>query len=321
MRRRSFLTRSEHRALDLLERSLAGTGWHVYSKVRLCDVIEPSPGEHVTSAEDRMLRMGHLDFVVIDRAAGGLAEFAIEFDGPSHESHEQRARDRVKDWLLDSAGLPLLRIDTEDLAERDQFTMLEWAVERFIAHHRWATDWHAYEGDSDAFSRNVLEFDLQHTFPGIRAVIRRLFDRYGIVCANWWVWGGPKACLAPLDKAPLQVFPEPGYLWALTLLDGGFLPPAERPSGYFDETGLASLIVVRPNDDAIVFRAEGRLPPPLALHPLSGTEVTRSYMFRGSEVHAILGLEYGEMRATLAEYLALREVERWAGRALVPLAA
>jgi hypothetical protein len=44
-------------------------------------------------------------------------------------------------------------------------------------------------------------------------------------------------------------------------------------------------------------------------------------MFRGSEVHAILGLEYGEMRATLAEYLALREVERWAGRALVPLAA
>ena len=39
----------------------------------------------------------HFDFVVSDSNHGPL--FAVEFDGPSHDDEEQKARDAKKDWL------------------------------------------------------------------------------------------------------------------------------------------------------------------------------------------------------------------------------
>jgi hypothetical protein len=281
-----------------------GSGWRVYSKVRVCDVIEPHADEQTSMPEQRMLAAGHFDFVVVNRYADDLPEFVIEFDGPGHADPRQAARDAVKDELVLRAELPLLRVGHDEIAERDQTTVLEWLIRRFIEHRRF------FSNDPD--SSSVWEFDLLHTFPGITAVIDRLYRRYGIVCAHWWAWGGPRASLAPLDEAPLQVFPEPKYLESLGLLDS-------EPEAWFSDTGVATVSVIRPGQEQPVYIAEGRVAPtPQA--PFTSPTFTSQWVQHAAAVE-IVGLEFDEMRATLAEYLALREVERWAMRALVPLAA
>jgi hypothetical protein len=209
----------------------------------------------------------------------------------------------VKDDLVMQAELPLLRVGHDEIAERDQTTVLEWIIHRFIDHRRFF----------ETGTGDVWEFDLIHTFPGISAVIERLYRRFGVVCAHWWAWGGPRASLAPLDDAPLQVYPEPAYLESLGLLDG-------KPQAWFSDTGIATVIVVRPNQERPVYVAQGRVTPrPLEAHASLQTFTSRGV--QGASVVEIVGLEYDEMRATLAEYLALREVERWAMRVLAPLAA
>src|SRR4051794_15954128 len=131
MRTRSFLNRSESVTLDQLERVLHGTAYRAYVKPRLSDVLEPSPGEQLSLPERRMVDYGHLDFLVVNTTTS-LPEFAVEFDGPSHSSTRQAQRDAVKDDLCFRSDLPLLRLGIEEIAPREQCSMFEWLVERFV---------------------------------------------------------------------------------------------------------------------------------------------------------------------------------------------
>ncbi len=162
MHRKPFLNRSESSTLDLLERSLRGTSWQVYVKPRLLDVLSEDPEDALTEAERRMVRFGHLDFVILNRALQVVPEFAVEFDGPSHFDEAQQDRDRVKDALCLAAQLPLLRIESDMIGEREQITILEWVMDRFVARKR-------------------RDPPRDPVFPAIRTVVRRLSERYGLV--------------------------------------------------------------------------------------------------------------------------------------------
>jgi hypothetical protein len=104
---------------------------HVYSKVRVADVL---PIEHSGIARehyDYALR-AHFDFVVSD--IDHVPLFAVEFDGPSHDDEDQKARDAKKDWLVQRFELPMLRITARYLGERYRnIDLLTWFVEAWFA--------------------------------------------------------------------------------------------------------------------------------------------------------------------------------------------
>jgi hypothetical protein len=251
-----------------------------------------------------MLDHGHLDFLIVNRASD-RPEFAVEFDGPAHLERRQAERDRVKDELCLRADLPILRIGSDEIAPREQCSLLEWLIERFIAyrrvcpvrHHRDGTTWVPYP---------EWEFELEHTMPAVSSVIGRLHDEFGIVAGNWWAWGGDRACLAPSDTAMLLVVPEVSYLDSLGLLPEDMSNPDIR---WFYETGEARVDLVRRDQDAPVFRARGRV------------VITERAWTHGGMLDSLFGFSYEEAQACLAEYLALRDVERYAMRHLVKRAA
>ena len=65
----------------------------------------------------------HLDFLIINRVSKQPV-FAIETDGYSYHNGEtqQHQRDLMKDNILKSYGLPLLRLSTKGSGEREKVT-------------------------------------------------------------------------------------------------------------------------------------------------------------------------------------------------------
>lgn len=53
---------------------------------------------------------------------------AIEYDGPQHADAAHAERDRIKDCLLEAAGLPLLRIDNLFTREEGKWRFLTYIL-------------------------------------------------------------------------------------------------------------------------------------------------------------------------------------------------
>lgn len=99
----------------------------VYAKVRVADVL-PIENSGISNEEYAYALKSHFDFVVADSGHNPL--FAVEFDGPSHDSRDQTARDTIKNRLAERFGLPLLRVRSSHLLRRyDGWDLLSWIVD------------------------------------------------------------------------------------------------------------------------------------------------------------------------------------------------
>ena len=85
--------------------------------------------EGVSYAEYSYALKAHLDVLVMDAFSHPL--FAVEFDGPYHETDpQQQQRDRLKNALLERFGLPLLRINARYLNRKFRgFDLLSYFLE------------------------------------------------------------------------------------------------------------------------------------------------------------------------------------------------
>ena len=127
------LTRwNERETLTILDRTLANSPFRVFSKLRLIDVIGPEPNERLSAEDRNFLMTAHLDFVVYDRSGYLAPVFAVEFDGPHHDTEPQITRDIRKNRLCAEAKLPLLRIREPVLEKHEQTTLLQFMIERFV---------------------------------------------------------------------------------------------------------------------------------------------------------------------------------------------
>jgi len=186
----------EMETLDILDRSLRG--YRVVPKIRMIDVIGPDPADKLSSRHSDFLFRAHFDFVVYDRRRGDLAPiFAVEFDGPFHHDEKQVKRDITKNRLCMLAQFPLLRIGYAELEKHDKISLLEYMLQLFIAWQREEKQIkaeieshlktlsseeidHLIEGCDPSLDPTFL-FDLEHPFPGIFKVTRRLFTRFRII--------------------------------------------------------------------------------------------------------------------------------------------
>lgn len=121
---------------------VAEKNWaHVDFKIRLKDVLKAMNESRLFSleaaastnaaaqADFSYALKAHLDFLVYDAFFHPL--FAVEFDGPTHETDRQQQRcDRRKDALMKRFGLPLLRIKDHYLNRKYRdFDLLSYFVE------------------------------------------------------------------------------------------------------------------------------------------------------------------------------------------------
>lgn len=106
-------------------------GYRVGLKPRLRDVIDID-GMTLDGRERNFAFTSHIDFVVFDEQTL-LPVLAIEYDGPQHADATQAERDRIKNRLLDAAGLQLLRIDSQYARKEGRWRVLAYVLDMFEA--------------------------------------------------------------------------------------------------------------------------------------------------------------------------------------------
>lgn len=105
-------------------------GAHVYPKIRIADVLNIE-GSGISDEHFRFALQAHFDFVVCDSEQ--IPQFAVEFDGPSHQKSAQRKRDALKDFLCEQLNFPILRIKSNHLMKKyKSYSLLGWLVEHWF---------------------------------------------------------------------------------------------------------------------------------------------------------------------------------------------
>lgn len=108
--RGELFTPAERSFLGVLEQSLAGSGYRVFGKVRLGDLIKPAKGltaSRRTSAQNR-INQKHVDFLIC--SAADLSVVAVvELDDQSHGRGDRADRDSFVDDALAKAKIPVFR--------------------------------------------------------------------------------------------------------------------------------------------------------------------------------------------------------------------
>ncbi len=173
----------------------AALGDRVRPKVRVADVLDIERSGLSNEAYSYALR-SHFDWVVYD-AETNLAEFAVEFDGASHDDPAARRRDATKNEVCAALGLPLLRIDRTAYRPTARRTVIGYLVE----------SWAAYRGFCEGQKRGdipadeifmpwaVLDVgdDGQVSFRDISGYARRMVERLH-VSGQVTEWGPTSAC-------------------------------------------------------------------------------------------------------------------------------
>ncbi|MEO5952728.1 MAG: DUF2726 domain-containing protein, partial [Chloroflexia bacterium] len=107
----SLLTGPERNFYSSLAQAVDGE-MHIFSKVRLADLIEVRAGVAGKLGYFRRISQKHVDFVLC-APESMKPMLVIELDDDSHNQPEAQARDHVKNAALGAAGLPILRIPTQ----------------------------------------------------------------------------------------------------------------------------------------------------------------------------------------------------------------
>jgi hypothetical protein len=336
MKKLPILNASEQLTEGVLRSSLAGTGYHIYARLPLAKVIQRVPGETLPKIERKFLETSELDFVVAN--ANSIPEFAVEFDGPHHQSDDKQiARDVRKNRLCDLAKLPLLRITDTELEEFDKYSILKFIVMRFL---KWKGEYQEIEGEiaeyietlderqrQELFKGDIADplidpeilFDLRHPFPQMREFAKRLLEKHGVV--------------SPLAEPFLKLMTTPP---AYNLFCDIFAPSQERFEG-FDLIVRCDYLISRSKEPffgvrrianekdrstttvlkrgAVDFRIRCTLPIVPDYDP---AELPVDYFLRKGKWPVsfleLPGANAFDIAKNMSEYLGLREVEKWIER-------
>jgi len=99
----------------------------VFPKVRVADALDIDRSGIDNEAYSYALK-AHFDFLIADKSS--LAKFAVEFDGPSHDTLEVQRKDALKNSICEKLGLPLLRVTADYLEEENEsMSLLAWLID------------------------------------------------------------------------------------------------------------------------------------------------------------------------------------------------
>lgn len=287
-------------ARSQIDSLLAGTGWFLTVETRVRDWIEPDPEESVRDDLALTFKRGRFDFVIASTEQA-LPRLVIELDGPTHDEPIRLAADGRKDELCLLAGLPIVRLALAHLEIQDQATALEWIVAEFVrfqeqypaVRREWAVGRDdVREGLIDTLAESDWIANRRRRFPAIDRVVERLADRFSIFENDL-----PRTS-APTD-APLVV-----ETW----------PDLRSPTVTSRVTRRGGETIYETSRQIPMSRRTADLLEMDLLEPKTGREHLDVFL-EFACFHA-LGWHRDEIDQQVATWFALREVERWANRAL-----
>ena len=122
-----LLNRAEQDALKELNSAASPYGLRVNAKVRVADVC-PINGSRLLADLYRYALMAHFDFLITNE--DHVPQFAVEFDGPGHDTSEVRLLDAKKDAICRHFGFPLLRVKISYLPKKyNNLSLLQWIID------------------------------------------------------------------------------------------------------------------------------------------------------------------------------------------------
>jgi very-short-patch-repair endonuclease len=111
-RRPSLLTKTELAFFRSLQEAVDGQ-WMIATMVRMADLIRVRADTPKSQSWRNRIHAKHIDFLLCDHGTM-QAKLAVELDDASHQRPDRVRRDKFVNAALDSAGIPLLRIDVQD---------------------------------------------------------------------------------------------------------------------------------------------------------------------------------------------------------------
>jgi hypothetical protein len=122
-----LLNRSEEDTLKELNLVTSRYGLQVHTKVRMADVC-PIEGRGIPDDLYKYALMAHFDFLVTNEEY--IPQFAVEFDGSSHETPTAKIRDAKKDAICRTFKFPLLRVKINYLPKiYNSLSLIEWIID------------------------------------------------------------------------------------------------------------------------------------------------------------------------------------------------
>lgn len=134
-RRPLLVNEGEFRTDEALREAAAALGYGVHTKVRMADALAIDRSGLSNEQFSYALR-AHFDWIVTDLETT-KPEFAVEFDGESHDDEQVRHRDRLKDGICDKLGLPVLRIDRSGFRPTIRRSVIWYLVESWSLWKGW----------------------------------------------------------------------------------------------------------------------------------------------------------------------------------------
>lgn len=332
---------SEVKTYNILQNILSKYGYEILASVRLCDVLKPDKGERLDEYENSLYRYGHFDFLVCrkEKDIPLMPIFAVEFDGPQHENDPiQIRRDEYKNRFCKDANFNLLRITIEQLEEYEKVSLLSYMLERYISwqkeYPRIMTKINERFNETDPNDPMITEmreswildpyfdpsfiFDIKHPYPAVLTITHRL------LLNKIFTLRSSRQMNEYLRKERPSVF----YLCEVVPSSGGCSAHSERWS--HSSTGY---LTKRKRDihvpHKITYTAEGVISePPGLIEVIHIVEKTATLKWGCSvgrslgnippfgEIKDIVfcdlsGVHIPDIAEQFAEYLCLREIEKW----------
>lgn len=115
----SLLTKNEFNFFKELNKAIdEKSGFIIFSKVRLADIIEPKNHDSTWQAHFNKICSKHVDFVLCDTKTY-TPKLIIELDDKSHDKADRQERDAFVDQSLGQAGIPIIHTrNSEGLKEK-----------------------------------------------------------------------------------------------------------------------------------------------------------------------------------------------------------
>lgn len=123
-----LFSHGEENTSRILRRFYCNKPFVVYKEVALSQVIRANKGE-MALREWGFYTRASLDFLVCRDDETQAPELALEFDSGFHDTPEQTRRDSVKNSICATAGLPLIRVRSEQVLEREGYSLLEYMLQ------------------------------------------------------------------------------------------------------------------------------------------------------------------------------------------------
>lgn len=107
----NFLSPAEFNFMKHLDQ-IEKDRFHVFSKVRLADIVSVKSKKDTPSAFNR-IQSKHVDFLICDKLKNYEILAAIELDDSSHNRQNRKDRDQFLNTLFESINTPLIRFKVQ----------------------------------------------------------------------------------------------------------------------------------------------------------------------------------------------------------------